>query len=78
MSGKKNTIFLSPLNCQPDPVLSEQAKDEFRGMTAKESTATCDRVVIFSSSMFSMNSAIVFKEKLYSYFVGMTKTWNSS
>ena len=34
---------------QLDLVLSEQAKGEFRGMTAKESTALCDRVVIFLS-----------------------------
>ena len=29
-------MFLSPLNCLPDPVLSERAKGKFRGMTAKE------------------------------------------
>ena len=41
------SLCLSPLQCLPDQVLSERAEGEFRGMTGKESTALCDRVVIF-------------------------------
>ena len=40
-------LCLSTLQCLSDQVISERAKGEFRGMTAKESTALCDRVVIF-------------------------------
>ena len=46
MSVQKN-VCLSSFQCLPDPLLSERAEGEFRGMAAMESTATCDRVVIF-------------------------------
>ena len=48
MSVQKN-VCLSSFQCLPDPLLSERAEGEFRGMAAMESTATCDRVVIFLS-----------------------------
>ena len=60
MSVPKKTGYLSPLQCLPDPVFSERAEGEFRGMKAKESTALCDRVVIFIAESFVTNKMMMF------------------